>query len=165
AELVNHDFVCGELQELTPIADEFFIRPTGNTKLFTGKVVTKEEFLEWQVRENYENSPYKGQRLMISPVRELLAEYRFFVVNQRVITGSSYQVNGKSDVTKPITESLLNYVNGRVFEFWVADSYVIDVAETPDGFKVVEYNNTNTSGLYGCDAVAIVTAINKIQEG
>ncbi|MBE7114350.1 DUF4343 domain-containing protein [Bacillus paranthracis] len=164
-ELVNHDFVCGELQELTPIADKFFIRPTGNTKLFTGQVVTREEFLDWQERENREGSPYEGQRLMMSPVRELLSEYRFFVVNQRVITGSSYQVNGKPDVTKPISGSLLNYVEGRVFEFWVADSYVIDVAETPDGFKVVEYNNTNTSGLYGCDEVAIVQAINKIQEG
>lgn len=81
------------------------------------------------------------------------------------LKGVSCQVNGKPDVTKPITDSLLKYVKDRVFEFWVSDSYVIDVSETPNGFKVVEYNNTNTSGLYGCGAVAIVQAINKILGG
>lgn len=29
-----------------------------------------------------------------------------------------------------------------------------------EGLKVIEYNNINTSGLYGCDEVEIVRAIN-----
>ncbi len=159
-ELLNNEIYIDELSKLCPIADEFFIRPTGNTKLFTGMTITKKEFLEWKERENWEGSPYIGQTLMIAPIQEIKAEYRFFVVNQKVITGSSYNVGGKFNTSLKPSSDIVRYTEQIVDKFPLAKAFVIDIAETEKGLKVIEYNNINTSGLYGCDEVEIVRAIN-----
>lgn len=31
-----------------------------------------------------------------------------------------------------------------------------------NGFKVIKYNNINTTGLYNCDEISIVQAINEM---
>jgi len=163
-ELLNNEFIIGELSTLHPIAEEFFIRPTGNTKLFTGMTVTKKDFLDWQERENREGSPYIGQTLMIAPLQRIKAEYRFFVVNQKVVTGSSYKVGDKIDVYSKPSPEIIKYAEQIVDKFPLAKAFVIDIAETEKGLKVVEYNNINTSGLYGCDEVAFVHSINELEE-
>lgn len=161
-ELLNYDLLIGDLWELNPIAATFFIRPTGNTKLFTGMTVTKEEFRLWQKREQLENSLYKGESLMISPIKEIEAEYRFFVVDQQIITASSYKVGTSIDTSHQPSVALRNYAISMVARFPLAKAFVIDIAETKEGFKVIEYNNINSSGLYGCDEVALVQAINQL---
>lgn len=161
-ELLNNEIVIGELSTLNPLGEEFFIRPSGNTKLFNGMTVTRKDFLDWQERENREGSPYIGQSLMIAPLQRIAAEYRFFVVNQKVITGSSYKVGDKFDCSLKPSAAIMRYTEQIVDKFPLAKAFVIDIAETEKGLKVVEYNNINTSGLYGCDEVAIVRAINAL---
>lgn len=162
-ELLNPEFIIGELFALKPIANEFFIRPTGNTKLFTGMTVTKEEFYLWQEREKQmKNSPYIGQPLMISPLQTIQAEYRFFVVNEKIITSSSYKVESHTDISRKPSTNLIEYAKRIVNGFPLAKAFVVDIAETDNGFKVIEYNNINTSGLYGCDETAFVRAINQL---
>lgn len=162
-ELLNNEIIIGELSTLYPIAEEFFIRPTGNTKLFTGMIVNKRDFLVWQERENREDSPYIGQNLMIAPIQKIKVEYRFFVVNQLVITGSSYKVGDRQDCSLKPSTKIVSYVLRIVDKFPLAKAFVIDIAETENGLKVLEYNNINTSGLYGCDEVALVSAINQLE--
>jgi len=116
-ELLNADYQIGELYELEPKWEKFFIRPTGNTKLFGGMVVTREELREWKKRENHPGSSYIGQSLMISELKEIEAEYRFFVVNGSLITGSSYIVNGQRDITKKPPAEIVSYAQHMVNRF------------------------------------------------
>lgn len=162
-ELLNHEFVVGELSELEPVDDEFFIRPTGNTKLIPGMFVKRDEFYSWKKRESIrEDSPYVGQSLMVSPIQKIDAEYRFFIVNQEIVTGSSYVVGNIFNTSKKPSSEVLNYTQKMVDKFPISEAFVIDIAETPKGFKVIEYNNINTSGLYGSDELAFIKAINKM---
>lgn len=161
-ELLNNNFVVDELSNLKPIADTFFIRPTENTKLFTGMTVSKEEFLLWQKRESVKDSPYRGHLLMISPVQEIYSEFRFFVVNQQIVTSSSYKIGSSVDITHKPSKELIEYTKKIIDKFPLANAYVVDIAETKNGCKVVEYNNINSSGLYGCNELEFVKAINKI---
>lgn len=163
-ELLNDDFIIGELLDLEPIDEKFFIRPTGNTKLFSGMVITKEEFFSWQTNERRENSPYIGESLMICTIKEIEAEYRFFVVNQEIITYSSYKVGNNIDTSKIPSKDLIIYTQDMIDKFPLSKAFVIDVAETNSGYKVVEYNNINTSGLYGCDEISLVKKINELYE-
>jgi len=158
-ELLNADFTTGTLFELEPTEDVFFIRPTGNTKLFSGMTVSRKDFFTWKKREEMlgEISDYWEQPLMIAPVKEILAEYRFFVVDQKIITGSSYNANAS------ISEELLAYTQRMIDIFPIAEAFVIDIAQTNQGFKIVEYNNINTSALYNCDEEKIVKAINSLK--
>lgn len=45
--LLNSEFIVGELWDLKPDWGTFFIRPTGNTKLFTGRTLTIPELKRW----------------------------------------------------------------------------------------------------------------------
>lgn len=163
-ELLNKEFMVGDLWELNPTDEEFFIRPTGNTKLFTGQTVTREEFLLWQKQECRENSPYSGQMLMISPTQKIQAEYRFFVVNQNIVTSSCYKENNVISTIRKPSHELITYTTKMINKFPLAKAFVIDIAETNKGFKVIEYNNMNTSGLYNCDEFLIVQAINEMKK-
>lgn len=161
-ELLNHEFYMGELWDLEPKEESFFIRPTGNTKLFTGMVITKEEFDTWKKREDPKNSPYQGQNLLVSPIQEIVSEYRFFVVNQAIVASSSYKAHDALNVSMVPSKEMTQYTMDRIKQFPLSKAFVIDVAETTDGYKVVEYNNINTSGLYGCDELALVQALNNV---
>lgn len=160
-QLLNKEFLMGELQELNPSWEQFFIRPTGNTKLFGGMTVTQKDFLEWKERENHPDSSYCGQTLLVSETKEILAEYRFFVVGNTVITGSSYQVNGELNTSLFPSNNVWNYAQSMVNRFRIADAFVIDIAETGEGLRIVEYNSFNTSGLYACDEELIVRQMNR----
>lgn len=161
-ELLNQEFIIGELQELHPTWKHFFIRPTGNTKLFGGMTVTQKEFQEWKERENHKDSPYIGQTLMISETKEISGEYRFFVIGTKVVTGSSYRVDGELNTSLFPSNDVWNYAQKMVDRFRIADVFVIDVAETNEGLCIVEYNNFNTSGLYACDENLIVRHLNQM---
>ena len=162
--LLNPDFITGELFQLAPVWDEFFIRPTGNNKLFTGTKMTKMEFITWVEDERKKaSSKYEGKTIMISPVKQILAEYRLFIVNNSVISASSYMVNGvfKTGV-KPESEAL-EYAKRMIHHFELSKAYVMDIAQTNDGYKIVEFNNLNSSGFYDNDIKAIVHAIQSLQ--
>lgn len=163
-ELLNEGYQVGELHELEPKWERFFIRPTGNTKLFGGMTVTNAEFREWKKRESHPTSPYIGQSLMVSELKEIEAEYRFFVVNGSVITGSSYIVNGQRDITKKPPAEIVSYAQHMVNRFSLSTAFVIDIAKVKNGMKIVEYNNFNTSGLYHCNEIEIVRAIRLLNE-
>jgi hypothetical protein len=159
--LLNYDFLTGDLFSLVPPWQEFFIRPTGNNKLFTGTKITLKDFTAWQEREFMESARYHGKSLMASPLQIILSEYRFFVVKGNVVAHSSYMVNGVFDSSGVLQTDMLSYLYEVIKLFTVADAYVIDIASTPDGFKIVEFNNLNSSGFYSCDISSIVQAINK----
>ena len=164
-ELLNPDFVMGELHTLEPKWDAFFIRPTGNTKLFGGMVVTREQFHEWQERETRPDSAYHGQLLMISELKEIDAEYRFFVVDGKVITGSSYKVGGELNTDRTPPDTVQAYAQEMVDRFPLSKAFIIDIAQTENGTKIVEYNNLNTAGLYRCDEHAVIVAIQRMIDG
>lgn len=162
-ELLNYNFMVGDLLTLNPQWDNFFIRPTGNDKLFDGMELSLTDFIEWQERESFETeSIYCGKSLMIAPLRVINSEFRFFIVDGRIITGSSYKVGCDINTTETPSSELLLYAQKMVDLFPLARAYVIDIAETPDGYKIVEFNNINSSGLYGCDEIKMIEAINSM---
>lgn len=161
-ELLNDKIVIKKLEDLEPIDDKFFIRPTGNTKLFNGQVMTSDYFKLWKEEGLKLNERYKEELIMMSPLQDILAEYRFFVVNEKIITASSYQCKGEFSTDLPISKKLCDYTNSIIKKYPLAKAFVVDIAETKDGFKVVEYNNINASGLYKCDEKLFVQAIQKL---
>ena len=161
-ELLNPEFLVGELQDLNPEWETFFIRPTGGTKLFGGMVVSRSDFQEWQDRENHTGSNYREQTLMMAPLKDIEAEYRFFVVDGKVVTGSSYRVAGKLDITHVPPVEVARHAQAMVDKFQIAQAFVIDIAETNEGMKIVEYNCFNTAGLYRCSPRDIIRAVERM---
>lgn len=149
-----------------PLFEEFFIRPIHDFKEFAGIVITPENFVAWQEKAvSYGDTLNEDTLVAMSPVQSIQREYRFFVVNGEVVTGSLYKIGGtvRSD---PLVEKEVTDFVYQIMKIWEPDiCYVIDIAQTENGMRVIEYNNINSSGFYACDTQKIVRAISEFVGG
>lgn len=138
----------------------FFIRPCNDEKAFTGELLEREEFAEWREKVLNSGSTVDGDTLVaISSPKHIYQEYRFFVIKGRVITGSSYKVGGRANYNYPVPPEVKRFAQDRVDQWVPDDGFVIDIAVTDDGLKVIEINCMNGAGFYECDLSAIIQAI------
>src|SRR5271157_1239766 len=73
----------------------WFIRPLEDLKIFSGTVTTAEEISHWMASIDSGNFQFSEDTLIaISQPKTILAEWRWFIVDCRVIDGSMYHHNG-----------------------------------------------------------------------
>jgi hypothetical protein len=95
-----------------------------------------------------------------SPVREIRAEVRTWMIGGRAVAGSTYRIDGEHARHGDhafVREAALAAVedHGR----WSPDRhYVVDHALTDDGWLIVEYNPIHSSGWYDADPGAVLEA-------
>ncbi|MCE6959280.1 ATP-grasp domain-containing protein [Cereibacter sphaeroides] len=139
--------------------DPFFIRPASDGKAFAGTVLDRAGFAEWRDRITATDSFGPDTPVVVGPVREILSETRFIVVDGKVVAGSVYRRDGRLHSDTAIEPHVLAYARDRAQE-WTPDRVcVMDIADTPDGLRIIEFNNFNSAGWYGSDVSRIVQAI------
>lgn len=146
--------------------ENHFFRPCGDSKHFAGMVKSSKEFSEWghKVLELEEESSIQPDLMILSsPIKQILREYRFFIVDGQVITGSQYK-EGSRVVGKECKESFVIKFARKMADIWCPDkAFVLDVAMVPSGeLKVIEINSMNSSGFYDCDMAKVVNAIEEL---
>lgn len=135
-----------------------FIKPTADLKSFAGCVLQPGATLRQQsVAES-------SDLVLVAPVRDdITAEYRLFVGPQGPVTASVYRENGETR-ERPVSGyefgSLISYIYAVGYE--PAPWYVVDVAKTSQGLRVVEFNCINCSGRYSSDRAALFAAISVV---
>lgn len=140
-----------------------FIRPDAGSKSFTGVSISLDDL-------NYElnslrrlTSVTNDTLVLISPHQEVTNEYRFYIVNGKVITASSYRINGEDVDDAPIDVDCMEVASRIAESSWQIDlAYTCDVGLFDGKPKVVELNAFSTSGLYRCDAVALFKAVAEV---
>ena len=164
-QVLNHDAIFGNFGDIEPKHEEFFMRPIHDGKEFAGVVKSKEQLKEWQhriinlkLRDNG-TTLTENTEVMCAPLQNIQCEYRFFVVNGVAVTGSQYKL-GKRVVYTPsddmcdVAQTYVDQLNDHINQ-----PYVIDLALTEDGYKVIELNTLNCSGFYACDMQKLVAAV------
>lgn len=166
--ILNGDAVILKFGDRNAIPfNEFFIRPCADDKAFAGKVMTKEEFIAWQTLtlsiRVYNPKLNSTTPLVIAPVKKIFKEARCIIVKDKYITGSYYKLNDKS-YFKEIEDNdpLIQYVEEIIKKYSPALAYSLDIAETTDGFKIIEINNINSIGLYKSNISKFVNSINSL---
>jgi hypothetical protein len=101
--------------------------------------------------------------VVVSPAKKIHAEYRFFVVENEIVGKSRYRVLGKLWPSEDVPDYLLEYVYKFIYVWRPDRAFVIDLAETPDGVKIVEFNNINAAGWYKADVSKIIQAIDSLE--
>jgi hypothetical protein len=162
-DLLNIDSI------ITTIGDDFkwdseskFIRPTKDTKSFTGKVYTEEEWTETVklYLHNYRSEIFnEDTQIQVSSLKKIFQEIRCWVVNGKVISASTYKLGQTVIYKRIIDEEPIKYAQSMVDKFQLNDAFVIDICDTPDGWKVVECNCINCSGFYDVDMQKMIMAI------
>jgi hypothetical protein len=96
-----------------------------------------------------------------SPVKDIYREARFFVVDGKIATQSTYKVGSKVHYTAEVPPNMLEYAD-RMIKIWQpARAFVIDIALTDDKEpeKIIEVNCINSAGFYAIDMQRFVGAI------
>lgn len=131
----------------------FFCRPMEDSKKFTGRVFYSYEELQEFVRG-------RGHvHLLLSNLRGIYRETRVWIVGQEPVAWSTYKEGGVAYFHPGISDDVLEFARARASEWNPAAAYVMDIAETPNGLKIVEINNINAAGLYAANIGKLVMAL------
>jgi hypothetical protein len=141
-----------------------FIRPDDNLKSFAGTAVLREQFARW-VSQNVQCYGLDPSLLcLVSTPQEILGEWRLVIADRQVLTGSAYIAEDRvaSDAVVPdealataqriLTEDSLN-------PFTI---YVMDIAQTAQGYFLMEIGSVNCASLYACDLEKVVEAASRL---
>lgn len=157
-ELLNADFETGTLASVKAGQQSpFFIRPLEDNKAFDGMVMDAETLADW--RRDPAKVHLQNMDVIVSPVKQIYREYRLFVVKRKVITGSVYKIGGRPEISTDVEDYVRDYARSVIATWTPAESFVMDIALTEHGLKVIEFNNINSSGFYACDVAKYVDAI------
>lgn len=147
--------------------EKFFVRPCEDLKAFTGEVINRENFISWQQRVRAGEVSTRALQLtsdtpiIISPPKFIYREWRFFVVDGEVITGSQYRDAYSKHELAEVPYDVFNFAQKMVDKWPMAPCFVIDIAQTKDDLKVIEINCFNGSGVYLCDMGKAFAAVEK----
>lgn len=143
---------------------EFFIRPLFGNKLFNGTFISKNDLdikikkLKEQVNDN--------SLCIVSSKKDIIAEFRFIIINNKIITYCQYRYNEKLDIRNDVDAScleLMEKIISKNIDFGLA--YVCDIALTKINEKlipkVIEFNSFSCSGFYSCNINSIVSELSK----
>lgn len=162
-EMLNHDAIVINFGDVRPPTSAFFIRPLDDFKIFAGSVITPENFLSWQEKAvAYGDTLNADTKVVVSSIKDIQQEYRFFIIDGQIATCSSYKVGTRVTTSIDVDRDVQWYVAG-IIQTWEPDyAYVIDIARTPNGFKIIEYNCINASGFYAADCQNIVVSLSRL---
>lgn len=169
-EMLNYDSVITSFNTLEKLSNEklFFARPIDDSKCFAGNIFTGKDLNEWKKNilnlDSYgdNNGDLNGNTLIqISSVKDILEEYRFWIVEGNIITYSLYKKGNKVITSADVNSDVIDYVK-KIISIWEPHkAFVLDVARLKEGFKVIEINTLNAAGFYKANLESIVDALEK----
>lgn len=145
--------------------EKLFARPSEDTKSFSGQVFERKNFIYWLnkiINAEFNDEFTKDTSIIFSPVVEIECEFRLFVVDGKIVTGSLYKSKDRVLYSQHVDKSALDFAN-EMIKIWQPDrAFALDVALTPSGPKIIEINNINSAGFYAADLPKFVDAIEKM---
>lgn len=186
---LNHDAAFLEFKNIPKFQGMVFLRPVHDFKSITGCLVNWEWVYTQQQRLKSVDVNYRADRrtlcadtpVAIASPKKLLREYRFFIVDGKVLAGSQYRVDGEKvtqDTLKPgncsdlITEfhgvAALGTAEAAIEKYSPASAYSLDIAVISNGkgstvcggkfpvCKIIEINCINHSGFYEADMSPVI---------
>ncbi|MEZ0298079.1 MAG: ATP-grasp domain-containing protein [Candidatus Methylacidiphilales bacterium] len=108
------------------------------------------------------NSLPADTRVMMAPLKHINAEYRCLAVLGEIVTASRYKLNGRIQYTAGGPPEILNFAAMRVKEWQPRQAFILDIADTEEGPKIIETNSVSSAGYYAMDMHRYVEAINRL---
>ncbi|RLD67278.1 MAG: hypothetical protein DRI84_02880 [Bacteroidetes bacterium] len=147
-----------------------FIRPDSDFKLFAGDIFYKYDYERWI--EHVEEDEFQNLKLdtivTLSPVKHILAEWRFIIIDKKVIAQSMYRKRGQLYISDEYDWRSIEAADLAMkiadMEWQPESAYTLDICETHQGYKVIEVNCFNASGYYACSVMDIIHHASELAE-
>jgi ATP-grasp domain, R2K clade family 3 len=142
------------------VDDEIFVRPTRVHKLFTGRVVYRDDFRDAIAPSRYDPTTM----IVISTPKEIGFEWRLVIADDRIVASSQYRDSGAISLSTGCPENVSQYASGILTQVrWRPDRvFVMDVCESDGRLYLLELNSFSCSGLYECDREAVIRAASAV---
>lgn len=143
---------------------DMFVKPTSDGKSFAGKILPKGQSLEEMIKTIKHQSSVVDEQIMFAPIKKVLNEFRFFVVDSEVVTGSQYMDSGVVSV-RPLIDYDTDKKAMKVAKEYAqlyhpSDVFTLDVCLEDSGqWSIVEYNCFNCSGLYSSNLFDLIKSL------
>ena len=85
-----------------------------------------------------------------------------FIIDGKYVTGSRYKINNTIQYSPIVPRCAITYVESICSRWCPSRAFVIDLALTHKGYKVIEINNINSSGLYDSNIKQLILSIEKM---
>lgn len=143
---------------------ETFIKPSRDLKSFNGGVIYDGETIKNYIARTGHSMPsIKDETIVVSDIKEIQEEYRFFIHKDKILAASRYMLNSEVNPSNIVPEFLTDCAKDYAKLYNPADIFVMDLAVTNEGIKIVEYNCWNASGFYHCNIRDLIFQINEIK--
>jgi hypothetical protein len=169
--VLNKGGHCVTLKELPSLMDKIggprFIRPDAGDKAWVGGVYDP---YEARRHAEYVASRHGGEMLMhVCAPCPIDWEARYFCIENEVITGSLYRIQGKRILTLTSLESsteVKQFVNQVLAEVsWRPDPvFALDLCASGGNIYIMELSAYHCAGLYKCDIKKLSTRVHKYYE-
>lgn len=162
--MLNHDAEIVRLADAEPWIDPKFIRPAEDSKAFVGRVMDWPSFEEWKAQAlalspDYNSTITADLRIMVSSTKTIYNETRVWIVKGKPVTASGYKVGRRVRYTAQVDDRIITYAHDRAQQWSPNDAYCLDIADTPDGLRIVEAGNITACGFYAGDMMKLVMAL------
>lgn len=155
------DLVENPKQVLSDWGEEaaFFVRPDSPLKPFAGRVLRTDQLSLAALDHGfyYEDVDLP---IMVAPLRQLGAEWRFVVVDRQIVAGSAYQAEGRQAKAESIPAAVTSCAEKVLSDLTPPEPvFVLDICECDGELKLLELNPFSGADLYACDRRAVVDAV------
>jgi hypothetical protein len=140
-----------------------FARPCRDSKLFAGQVTPASELVAWARRALAvgDASCTPATRVMLAAPVGLRDEWRLFVVDPEVVTGSHYRSYQRLDVSPHVPDDVKRFAERLIARRAPAPVFVIDIGRSGNELFIIEFNGACSSGFYAADLLVWVTAVGR----
>lgn len=163
-KMLNSDSIINKLNNIDIPSDwdVVFSRPLKDNKLFTGGLFRKDDLI-MSIEAKILNETNKDEEIIISKKKNIDSEYRLFVVDGMVVTGSLYKMRNQVIIAEFIDEKVLSFAKECIADWQPSQAFTLDIAITDDGCKIIEVNNFSSAGLYKSDVNKLIDSIEKLK--
>lgn len=163
-KMLNSDSIINKINNIVIPTDwdTVFARPLKDNKLFTGGLFRVDDLM-MAIETKILNPKTENEEIIISQQKNIESEYRLFIVDGHIVTGSLYKMRNQVIISEFVDDKVLKFANDCLQEWQPSKVFTLDVAITDNGCKIIEVNNFSSAGLYKSDVEKLVVAIEKLK--
>lgn len=143
---------------------DMFFKPYKDDKSIIGSVKKITDIVDFckQVLDGKIPDVDGTTKFVISTPYGITVEYRLFVVDGKIISGSEYNPDKNNN---SIPNKVIEFGN-KIIEFWRPEPFfVLDIVISNNNCFVMEIQNFHSAGFYSSDIGKIVNSINQYLKG
>jgi len=141
-----------------------FIRPVSDQKEFAGDVISVSEIDEWSQKLMIDVPDFGEVPVIISEPVGIAHEWRLFIVDGKVSSGSHYRASHKLKTDPLVPKDVSDFALKMAEKYTPSPVFVMDIGESGDELYVIEIGCFNSAGFYDANVEKIVYDVSKYVE-